>query len=87
MTALSPLLGLKTHWLSVSVFIPAFTTSTMVAAAWAPLEVSEPTKGRWQSQLQQQQQVSRFTDDSGFTVDLPAGWITYDYANTGPDAK
>ena len=53
-------------------------------AAWAPLEVSKATKGRWQSQLQQ---VSRFTDDSGFTVDLAAGWITYDYANSGPDAK
>jgi hypothetical protein len=73
------------YTLSVSVSIPLFRTSTLIAAAWAPLKVSEPTKGYWQSQLQQQ--VSRFTDDTGFTVDLPAGWINYDYANTGPDAN
>ncbi|HEU4822630.1 MAG TPA: hypothetical protein VFS97_04335 [Nitrososphaeraceae archaeon] len=27
-----------------------------------------------------------FTDDTGFTVDLPLGWIANDYRNTGPDA-
>lgn len=30
--------------------------------------------------------TTSFTDDTGFTVDLPPGWIANDYQNTGPEA-
>jgi hypothetical protein len=85
MTILSPILVFRMKVLSAPLSILVFMTSRMTAAAWASLEVSEPTKGRYQSPLQQQ--VSRFTDVTGFTVDLPTGWITHDYADAGPDAK
>jgi hypothetical protein len=66
------------------VIIILFMPTTMTAAVWASLEVPEPTQRYWQNQLQQ---VSTFKDDTGFTVDLPAGWIANDYANTGLDAQ
>jgi hypothetical protein len=85
MVIASPLLAPGLKVIPVPHSIPLFATSTMIATAWATLEVSEPTKGRWQGQLQQQ--LSTLRDDTGFIVDLPGEWITYDYANTGPDAK
>jgi hypothetical protein len=82
----SPLLALGLKVISAPHFIPLFKTSTMIAAARASLEVSEPTQRYWQNQLQHQV-LSTFTDDTEFNVDLPTGRIANDYTNTGPDAK
>jgi hypothetical protein len=75
----SPFLALRSKVISTPLFIPLFTTLTVIAAAWASPQVSEPTKRYWQKELQQQ--VSTLTDDTGFTVDLHAAeWIANDYA-------
>ena len=86
MTTLSLLLALTMQVLSVPLSLLLSGTSKVLATVRATLEIPEPTTQFWKNRSQQYQ-VSTFTGDRGFIVDLPTEHIANNYAHTGPDAK
>src|SRR5918998_6960040 len=69
--------------LSVTIALPSMVliiTSTTAFATFTPQQQEQPT-------IAATTNSTIYTDDTGFTVDLPPGWTAVDLDNTSQEAK